>query len=372
MSSSPVPATQCAQKHQRADAAVQAHNILVSFVLGAQIFIDGTGRGVRQSGNAAYLTALSAVFGAALLHRIILSVRRRHDMHSLPDVYRTVWGRAVGNIACILTGALFLCDVLSSLAALSALGSARLLPVQHHNAAFLPALAALGIAVYFAAEGLERLAFLSRRVVPILLVLFSFLLVRSEPVEHLFPLLGESIPRTLHGAWLAAGASSCVLASGFLPVSLKSTDETPPIPRTYPIVLAGLFSCVLLLFVSLSAPASALHADVLWPELLIHTGTYTKGSGLLTLSVVVLECFALLIALGGSLLLAMRALASVLPRRVSFVVVFGFALSASAVIALCGPGFVLPLLPLRFVPALLLAALTYFASSFHRKRRNRA
>lgn len=372
MNSSPIPVTPHAQKHQRSEAAVQAHSTLVSFVLGAQIFIDGTGRSVQQSGNAAYLAALIAVFGAALLHNLVISVRRRHDMRSLPEVYRAVWGRVAGNIACILTGVLFLCDVLSSLAALSALGSARLLPIQHQNAAFVPALAALGVAVYFAAVGLERLAFLSRRVVPVLLLVLSFLLVRSEPVDHLFPLLGESIPRTLRSACLATGASSCALASGFVPVSLKNAAEIPPVPRTKTLILAGLFSCALLLFVSLSAPSSALHADVSWAELLIHTGTYTQNAGLLMLSVVLLECFALFIALGGSLLLSVRVLSSVLPRRVSFILVFAFALAASAAITLCGHGFVLSILPLRFVPALLLGLLTLFADSLRRKRRKSA
>ena len=52
---SDIPSTMPQLKHQRADAALQAHHALCAFMLGTQIFLEGTARAPQLSGNAMYL-----------------------------------------------------------------------------------------------------------------------------------------------------------------------------------------------------------------------------------------------------------------------------------------------------------------------------
>lgn len=360
-----IPTTPSSRKKQRADASVRAHGTLSAFMLGAQMIIDGTGRAAAQAGNAIYLTAAAAPLCALLLHALLGCLRRRHDLESLPAIYRAVWGRFFGGVACVLTSLVFLMDMLCALSALSALGNARLLPVHHADAALVPALFALMLVIVLAEKGLERLAFLSRRVVPAALLALSVWMVRRESVSNLFPLLGLSLPLTARSALFSSGAAACVLASGFAPVSLARTGPG----RVRPLLIAGLCACALLFLISLSTPQSAMLAPDAWPVLLIHTGVHTPISGVIYLSVVLLECFALLLALCGSLSMAVRALCGLCSRKAACVAVSIWALLGAAAVSLGGSGFILSLMPIRFVPALLLPSFTLCADVLHARRR---
>lgn len=362
-----IPLTPHAQKKQRVDACVSAHGALCAFMLGAQLVIDGTGRAPAQAGNAVYLAALPALGGAALLHALLTQLRKRHDLRALPAVYRAVWGRA-GAAACVLTCLVFLADALCALCALSALSSARLLPVHHADASLLPAVLSLFAIAALTAEGLERLAFLSRRFVPALVLLLSALLLHRESVSNLFPLLGFSLSDTACSALFSLGASACALASGFSPARF---ENAPPI-RIKTLCIGGVCACVLLLIISLSAPQSAMLANDAWPALLIHTGAYASGGGLFYLAVVVLECFALLIALCGALHFAIRALDGVCDKKRARLIVGLLALCAAAAVFMGGSALIRYIAPLRFLPALALPALTLLIDVLREKRRKSA
>ena len=349
-----VPETPRAQKKQRTDAAVSAYGALCAFMLGVQIIIDATGRAAREAGNAMVFTALSPVVCALLLLALITRVRRRHDMQSLPAIYLAVWGRVFGSAACVMTSLVFLADVLCALAGLQALGHARLLPVQHADATFLPALAASAVVASLAGEGLERLAFLARRAIPVLLLALSVLLVWREEISNLFPLFGFRLSRTVQSAFFSSGAAACVLASGFSPIRLSNAA---PI-RAKSLLTSGCCAFVLLVLISLSTPQSAMRLPDAWPALLIHTGIRTQGSGLFHIAVVVLECFALLIALCGGILLSIRALEGLWGRTASCVCIFTLCMLGAGAIVLWGSDWVRVMMPFRFIPALLLPLLT--------------
>ena len=365
---SDIPSTMPQLKHQRADAALRAHHALCAFMLGTQIFLEGTARAPQFSGNAMYLCALSAPVCAVVLALTVYALRRRHDMQPLPAVYRAVWGRFFGGAACLLTGALFLLDIMGALAMLSALGDARLMPIGQGGATYLPALLALFLAVGFSGSGLERLAFLSRRVTPALLIVLSFLLVRRDPLSNLFPLLGRSLPETVQGALCAAGAASCALALGFSPASLPGDGAAKSRTGIRPLLLGSACAVLLLLTVSLSMPASALTPATRWAELLIHTGSYTENTGIFYLLVLLLECFALLCAAAGALRFAVLSFAGVMRMRMACIVCFALTACAAGGVLLCGSRFVLAVLPLRFVPALLLALFTLLADRIRARR----
>lgn len=355
---STIPSTMPALKRQRANAALRAHDALVAFMFGVQIFLYGTGCAPQTAGNAMYLCALSAPLCATLLVLSLRTLRRRHDMQPLPAVYRAVWGRLGGSVACLVTGALFLVDVMGALAMLAALGSARLLPVGSGIATCLPALLALFVAVTFSGSGLERLAFFSRRVTPAVLLILSFVLVRHDPLSNLLPLLGRSLPDTARSAAYATGAAACTLALGFSPVALPG--EAPVSRRTglRALWLSGGCAAALLLSVALSTPSTALPLSVQWPEMLIHTGAYTENTGIFYLPVVLLECYALLLAMGGALRFASESFAGFMPRPAARAAVFVLTLCAAATVLLAGNAPAFALLPWRSVPALALVLST--------------
>ena len=366
-----VPSTLSELKTQRLRASFYAQDALVAFMLGAQIFIDGTGRAPRHALSAIYLCALSAPVCAVLLAALIRRLRLRHEMQSLPAICRSVLGPVAGSCVCLLMGVLFLCDALGALAMLSALGNARLFPLHQSTVIFPSALLVLFIAVTCAGVGLARLAYLSRRFIPFLLLLLSVLLVYREPLSNLFPLLGRSIPMSVQSALSATGAASCALATGFLPAGIQSSGPDLPRPRLKPLWIGGLISCALLLCVALSMPASALARGVHWSELLVHAGALTANGRFRYLLVVLTECFALLIALGGSIYFAVCALSHVVSIRLSRAVVFLLCAAAAAVLYLAGNAFVFALLPLRFVPALLLVAAVMAVDQLRLRRQKR-
>lgn len=365
----PIPSTLPQLKRQRADAALRAHQVLTAFMLGVQMFLYGTGSAPRLSGHAMYLCALTAPVCAGTLGLLLHALRRRHDMRPLPAIYRAVWGRFLGGAACVLTGALFMMDLWGDFAMLGSLGSARLLPIHEGSATYLPALLALFLATALAGSGLERLAFLSRRIVPAILLILSFLLVRRDPISNLFPLLGRSLPDTARGALYATGAASCALALGFAPAALSGDEIPTRRSGVRAVLVGGLCASGLLLSVSLSMPASALTSSAQWPELLIHTGTYTENIGVFYLLVVLLECFALLIAMGGALRFAVDAFAGAMPLRFARTLAYTLTLCAAAAVWLGGTELVLSLLPVRFVPALALVLLTLCRDLLRARRR---
>lgn len=368
---STIPSTMPALKRQRADAALRAHHALVAFMFGVQIFLYGTGRAPQTAGNAMYLCALSAPLCAMLLVLPLRALRRRHDMQPLPAVYRAVWGRIGGGAACLVTGTLFLVDVMGALAMLAALGSARLLPVESGSATYLPALLALFVAVTFSGSGLERLAFLSRRVTPIVLLVLSFVLVRHDPLSNLLPLLGRNLPDTARSAAYTTGAAACTLALGFSPAALPDEAAAPCRTGLRALWLSGGCAAALLLSVALSTPPTALPLSAQWPEVLVHTGAYTENTGVFYLPVVLLECYALLLAMGGALRFASESFAGVMPRPAARAVVFVLTICAAATVFLAGNAPVFALLPWRSVPALVLVLSTLAVDRLRARRTGR-
>ena len=95
----------------------------------------------------------------------------------------------------------------------------------------------------------------------------------------------------------------------------------------------------------------------------------TQGSGLFHIAVVVLECFALLIALCGGILLSIRALEGLWGRTASCVCIFTLCMLGAGAIVLWGSDWIRGMMPFRFIPALLLPLLTLLNDLLRTRRR---
>lgn len=363
-----IPSTMHQLKRQRLDASVYTHTAAVGLLLGVQMFIDGTGRAPGMALSAVALASLSAPLCAVLLCLLINHLRSRHEMASLPDVYIAVLGRFVGATACILTALLLLLDALGAIAMLGTTVTVRILPAQPIHTVLLPALVVVLTVVFVSGEGMERLAYLSRHALPVLLLLLSYWIIRKEPVSNLFPLLGRSLVQTGKSALMSTGAAACTLCLGFLPACARTR---PPVFRTTglrELLTGGTIGFVMLLFVAMSAPLTIMEGTRHWAEWIVHAGTHSTDGGIFHLPILLLQCFALLLALGASLFFALRALSRVIGLWPARIVLCVFTLLAAIALGLCGNAFVFALLPVRFLPALALLLITLIVDCIRARR----
>lgn len=355
---------QTARSEQRTHASARAQGALVGTMAACQLFLDGTGRMLPDAGGALWWSALLCPAGALLLTLPIARMRREADGRELADVALASLPAPVALALCALCGLTLLLDAAAALYGLTELTHASLLPQTDERVIVLMALTALLLSAYAGLTGMQRLAFLLRRTLPILLLLLMAWSLWGRPIENLYPLAGHGVRESLRLGAGSLGAGACALAAGFLPGGVRQLPQVRA-RETCGYCLSGhLLAVLLLLGLSLSTPYSLWPLAGGWGARMVLQGRPALYNGILYRMVTVLQLTALLIAACGALLFAAHALSRAMRGRrdrLAFALAFALLTAAGLLRSHLGLSWLLAAMPWRYAAALAVVWLPFLA-----------
>ena len=183
--------------------------------VGAQAFLLGAGLVVPLCGSGAWIASLAAVPACAVAAAVCRAMAVR--------------GRMTRTCAAFLAAAHFLlaafaCAALTALAERSLLPQARAMHVAVMTAAFAALCAACG-------AGVNRVCYLLRRLLPLVLILCAAASLPDKSLSGVFPLLGMGAGRiALAAAGMAAGCFAPVTLLLLPPQAIEGRADAP-VPR---------------------------------------------------------------------------------------------------------------------------------------------
>ncbi len=366
------PKTKGEQIGQRMQAAVLAQGMLVGTMAAGQLFLDGTGRMLPGVGGALWWAALLCPIGALMLVLPISRMRKEADGQEIFAIAMDVLPYPVAAALCALCALTLLTDAAVALQGLTELTHASLMPSGDPFVITLLTLAALLISAYAGLTGMQRLAYLLRRVVPVILFACAAWTLWGRPLENLYPLGGYGVAYSLSIGLGSLGAGACALGLGFLPGGVA---ERPSVDarENCGFILSGHMLAVLLLFgFSLSTPYSLWQVIGGWGERMILRGHSALYNGILYRLMTVLQLTVLLLSAGGALLFAAHAAARITRTphdRIAFAAVFALLFAAMIAGRFIGMDWLFVLMPWRYAAALVVVWAPFIAQrAAHRRR----
>lgn len=368
-----IPETISEMKAQRFSAAQAGHMVFVSLMFCMQVYLFGVSYMFKATSNGAWIASLMAIPAAIVLFLLIHVMRKRNDMMNLTELFVSTLGVFFGKLACVLVALLFMLDMAAEMAMLAAVTKTYLLQGQGVVTILVPMLLAVFVVVFTSAKGLERLAYLSRRVLFAILLISGIFMVQGEPMSNLFPLIGKDVSTTFSASLCATGSAMCVLAAGFAPITLKLDKPKPDLRQgVVYLSVAGVIACSMLFMVVLSVPYHLFGQQAHWATFVLPAGSYKTAGGISHLLMTCILCYVMLLSMGGSVHFSSTSLASLMPPIAANIIVVVFSLVIVVVVMFLGGNWLLPLLSVRFIPAGAILLLTFIVDSIKQRRRKTA
>lgn len=366
------PRTKGAQKGQRVQAAVLAQGALVGTMAACQLFLDGTGRMLPGAGGALWWAALLCPIGALLLVLPISRMRRDAGGQELFSIAMDVLPYPVAAALCALCALTLLSDAAVAMQGLTELAHASLLPGGDPFTITVLTLLALLLSAYAGLTGMQRLSYLLRLALPVLLFACAAWTLWGRPVENLLPLAGYGMTQSLSLGLGSLGAAACTLGLGFLPGGVR---ECPTVDarENCAFALSGhMLAVLLLLGFSLSTPYGLWQLVGGWGQRMILHGHAALYNGILYRFMTVLELTVMLLGAGGALLFSAHAASRITREphdRVAFTVVFALLCAAMGIGRFAGMDWLFAVMPWRYAAALAVVWIPFLAQRVARKKR---
>ncbi|MBP3655991.1 MAG: hypothetical protein J6K32_04760 [Clostridia bacterium] len=289
---------------QRVHAAWRSRACAASFACGASVFAFGAGIAMPLSLNAVWLSALPCVPLCALAAARCVVLSRRIQAGGGMRKWRAALLAAVMLASCA-----FLTASLVSLAGYTLLEQARAVSCALLTVGFLLAAAAPRM------QGVSRLCFAVRFVLPAAMLLCGLAFLPQRDSPGLYPLLGPGAGPVLAGtaAMLSCAAPALML---LLPLTSSRVSDapTPPIMLFAGRAAAGAaLGTALLLLYALPGGYEAMRARSVWGERLTFPLSGGAQQPLIRMLMLLLQLFALQLGAVSLLCAAEDALCLALP-----------------------------------------------------------